>query len=56
MGEGYEMGRGGERRRTWTELPVWKPHQTKMAEKEMTSLGGRGGVRSVRAGAGGQGG
>ena len=26
-------------RASWTELPVWKPHQTKMAVKETESLG-----------------
>ena len=34
---------GPEKRRarasaSWTELPVWKPHQTKTAEKETESL------------------
>ena len=35
---------GPEKRRararaSWTELPVWKPHHTKMAEKDTESLG-----------------
>jgi len=30
-----------EEKYTWAKLPVWKPHHTKIAEKEITSLGSR---------------
>lgn len=38
VAEGVNSKRRAMARASWAKLPVWKPHQTKMAEKEMQSL------------------
>ena len=38
LGDPQRVGRGADEGRTCTELPVWKAHQTKIAENEIASL------------------